>query len=261
LLLEADDDTLERMTMGLDYTFRFEAGGEPIAVNMQAFDGLLWPADYEEHSKGVEGDFGTKWPPHRKLPSLKSPAWTRPENTDDTPDLEAPAITRANLDQYLKDYVYWLTVKSVAPQLEAFRKGFLTCLHPKALKVLNPDTLQHLLEGRTFIDIAELKSVTGYEFPYHADHPTIRFFWDIVAAWDAERHRKLLAFLTGSDRVPASGLSSMDFTITHNQQGQDWLPVAHTCGGQLELPRYKNREIMKERLEMAIEHHEEFGLV
>ena len=40
---------------------------------------------------------------------------------------EAPLVTNANRVQYVKDYILWLTHKSISEQYEAFARGFYTC--------------------------------------------------------------------------------------------------------------------------------------
>jgi hypothetical protein len=255
-----------------EYVFQFAVGEERlwdqnkqeqvekkrvrIEVNMQAFRELLWPADYEGTVNPEEGETGLKWPDSTPLPPLESPAWKRPNaNTE-----EVPLVTMANRDQFVRDYIYWLVIRSVAPQLEAFRRGFLTCLELKSLQVVNPDLLKHIVEGSAEIDIQELKKITVYE-GYDADHTRIRDFWRIVGEFGMEDRRKLLAFVTASPRVPASGYESMQFTIVLDENRGNRLPSSSTCAGRLYLPVYASREVLKEKLTLAIQNCEEFYLV
>ena len=71
---------------------------------------------------------------------------------------------------------------------------------------------------------------------------------------------RFLIFLTGSDRVPASGLANLRFVI---QQVQDTtrLPAAHTCFNILDLPCYSSIGELQERLVYAVTNTEGFGLV
>ena len=43
--------------------------------------------------------------------------------------------------------------------------------------------------------------------------------------------------------------------------GESFLPVAHTCFNLLDLPKYKSKETMKQKLLQAIQQTEGFGLV
>lgn len=44
-------------------------------------------------------------------------------------------VTNANREDYVKDYIYWLTEKSIQKQYEAFAKGFYTCINKQSLSV------------------------------------------------------------------------------------------------------------------------------
>jgi len=76
-----------------------------------------------------------------------------------------------------------------------------------------------------------------------------------------DQRRKLLAFTTGSDRVPITGLEEIEFIIGLEGEDEDKLPVAHTCFNQLLLPAYKTKEKMEAKLTQAIENCEGFGIV
>ena len=78
---------------------------------------------------------------------------------------------------------------------------------------------------------------------------------------DQKRH--LLAFCTGSDRVPINGLGALKvpFVIARNGDDSDRLPTSHTCFNHLLLPEYSTRDKLKERLLTAISNSEGFGLM
>lgn len=70
-----------------------------------------------------------------------------------------------------------------------------------------------------------------------------------------------LVFLTGSDRIPILGMKSLALVIQPTGGGEDYFPVAHTCFNLLDLPKYTNKETLKEKLLHAIEHIQGFNLV
>lgn len=174
---------------------------------------------------------------------------------------EAPLVTNDNRDQYVADYIKWLTHRSVMPQILAFCKGFHTCLHPKSLRLFNPESLRNLIEGTQVIDIAAWKATTRYEDGYSPTHKTIVDFWSIVEAYKMEDRRKLLEFVTASDRVPITGLSSINFNIVRNGPDTEILPTSSTCFGKLMLPEYGDREKLKKKLHIAIQYSKGFGVV
>lgn len=67
-------------------------------------------------------------------------------------------------------------------------------------------------------------------------------------------------FLTGSDRIPIYGMSSLRIIIQSTPSGEQYLPVAHTCYNLLDLPKYSSKEILSARLVQAIDHYEGFSL-
>ena len=69
----------------------------------------------------------------------------------------------------------------------------------------------------------------------------IGWFWEVVHGFTEAQKKRLLMFVTGSDRVPIKGLASLQppFVISRNGPASDRLPTAHTCFNHLLLPAYK----------------------
>jgi ubiquitin-protein ligase E3 A len=84
----------------------------------------------------------------------------------------------------------------------------------------------------------------------------------VVHSLDEPQRRRLLFFITGSDRVPIKGLAHLTppFVITPNGGHSDRLPTAHTCFNHLLLPVYGDKATLRARLLLAIENAEGFGL-
>ena len=80
-------------------------------------------------------------------------------------------------------------------------------------------------------------------------------------SFSLELKRKLLIFVTASDRIPLNGLKSLTFVIQRNGPDSDRLPTALTCFGRLLLPEYATEEKLRSRLITAIENAAGFGLV
>ena len=55
----------------------------------------------------------------------------------------------------------------------------------------------------------------------------------------------------GCFRVPIGGFKAFPMKISHSAN-INALPIAHTCFGQLDLPNYPSKEILREKLTMAI---------
>ena len=173
----------------------------------------------------------------------------------------ANMVTNANRKDYVSDYIFWLTHKSIAPQYSAFARGFFTLISPKALTLFTPALLKTVVEGFPSINLQALQAITHYEGGYTSTSPTIIAFWEILNGWEKDRVRKLLEFVTSSDRVPAQGYESLTFVVQRNGGAEeDRLPTSMTCFGRLLLPEYKSKEVLEEKLGRAVEESKGFGV-
>ena len=170
-----------------------------------------------------------------------------------------PMVTNENRDEYIHDYIHQLTYKTVYNQFNAFRYGFFTCFQPKAISLFTPSALKALVEGLPDVSVASLERVTRYDGGYDFLHPTVRQFWTVVHSWPQERVRKLLEFVTASDRLPVGGMAKLIFTVQKNGTGDGRLPTSLTCFGRLLLPEYSSEEKLREALEKAVENSKGFG--
>lgn len=251
-LLEWDEkDGAVEDVFARTYEFSVSAFGQHITREMKPLsDGL--------HQDGHNGE-DEAWPQFAKTLSQSS---SQPAPHQGNPgEDEAPLVTGANRNAYVSDYIRYLTDVSVRPQFEAFARGFHTCLHPKSLSLLTPSLLQSVVEGVQEIDIAELKRYARY-VGWDASHRTVKDFWSVVKRYDENMKRKLLEFVTASDRVPVGGVKNLMFIIQRNGEEDDpagRLPTSYTCYGTLLLPEYKDKEMLRERLGMALENAQGFG--
>ncbi|OJJ50206.1 hypothetical protein ASPZODRAFT_139522 [Penicilliopsis zonata CBS 506.65] len=177
-----------------------------------------------------------------------------------TPTDEAALVTNENRNQFVKDYVFWLTDKSVRAQYEAFARGFYTCLDRAALSIFTAEALKTVVEGIQEINIQELKRHTRYEGGFGPSSRVIRDFWSIVKRFSPEQKAHLLEFVTASDRVPVNGISSIMFVIQKNGTGDVRLPTSLTCFGRLLLPEYSSKKVLEEKLTKALENAQGFGV-
>lgn len=179
-------------------------------------------------------------------------------------DSEAPLVTNNNREAFVKDYITYLTFTAVQAQLNSFLSGLHTLLSKQSLALFPPSTLKLLFEGQPTsrpIDIDDWRTATTYE-DYTAMDRIILWFWDILRQdFTQTQLRKLLEFVTASDRIPVTGWSGITFIIQRNAAGNEWLPGSSTCYGRLFLPEYSSREVLKEKLMTAVETSLGFGMV
>ncbi|KAH7020636.1 ubiquitin-protein ligase E3A [Macrophomina phaseolina] len=244
-LLNCDDDVGDILSRG--YEFSFEARGLIVNINMAAMNS---DADVPSPEALLDYRAGLDVSPSASNPT---PIINWP------PGPEAPLVTNTNREQFVRDYASWLTDKSIRPQFEAFARGFRTCLSPRALGLLRPSLLSHIVEGSTDIDTHALERTARYDGGFDAQHPFVRMFWEVVHGMTQEQKRKLLEFVTASDRVPVAGIESVVFWVQRNGPDGEGLPTSSTCFGRLLLPEYEGREKLERKLGIALENSKGFG--
>lgn len=187
----------------------------------------------------------------------------RPASMAETKPHSSPElimVTNSNRHEYIRRYIAHLTHHSIQPQFASFSRGFFTCISRKSITLFSPSQLKHIVEGLPNVSIPDLQRITKYEGGYHALHPTILLFWTVVRTWSQEKVRRLLEFVTASDRLPAQGVERVTFVVQRNGSGEGrWLPTSLTCFGRLLLPEYKEEGLLREGLETAVENSKGFG--
>ncbi|XP_071955318.1 probable E3 ubiquitin-protein ligase HECTD2 [Antedon mediterranea] len=169
-------------------------------------------------------------------------------------------VTSKNRQIYVDCYVQYFLTTSVSKQFEAFSHGFhLMCGGP-ALKLFQAEETELLVCGNPDLDFIALESCTTYEDGFTRHHRTIKAFWSVVHSLDETQKKKLLNFITGSDRVPVKGLSSLPIVIQRHGPDSDRLPTAMTCFNRLLLPSYASKDKLRNRLTIALENGKGFGL-
>jgi ubiquitin-protein ligase E3 A len=171
-------------------------------------------------------------------------------------------VTNDNRQNYVRLYIRHLIEESVKRQFHAFHDGFYLVCGGIALSMCRSEELELLICGvdSQEMNFVDLEMGAGYDDGYHAHHSLIQAFWTMVHDMTLEQKKKLLIFVTASDRVPLKGLGQLQFIIQRNGPDSDRLPTALTCFGRLLLPEYASAEKMKERVMTAIENAQGFGL-
>ncbi|KAL6069381.1 HECT domain-containing protein [Balamuthia mandrillaris] len=169
-------------------------------------------------------------------------------------------VTQENKQEYVDLYVKHLLVDSLRFQFDAFYEGFHSICNGQVIKLCRPEELEQLICGCSELDFNGLEKSTIYLHGFYPDHPLIIAFWEIVHNYSIERKKQLLAFVTGSDRVPIKGLGGMPFIIQRNGPDSDRLPTSFTCFSRLLLPEYSSKEKLAKYLTAAVENSRGFGL-
>uniref|UniRef100_A0A8C3F9L9 E3 ubiquitin-protein ligase HACE1 n=1 Tax=Chrysemys picta bellii TaxID=8478 RepID=A0A8C3F9L9_CHRPI len=133
-------------------------------------------------------------------------------------------------------------------------------LKPGGASILvTQDNKELLLSGMPEIDVSDWIKNTEYTSGYEREDPVIQWFWDVVEELTQEERVLLLQFVTGSSRVPHGGFAHImggsglqNFTIAAVPYTRNLLPTSSTCINMLKLPEYPNKEILKNRLLVAL---------
>lgn len=170
------------------------------------------------------------------------------------------AVDKGNRLVYIGRVARYRLVMQCKSQTDSFIRGLTAMIQPSWLSMFNQSELQALIGGDAVpIDLADLRQNTQYGGIYQIgtdglEHPTIRLFWDVVAALDEEDKRAILKFVTSTPRAPLLGFKSLNpkFSIRDSGSDENRLPSAATCVNLLKLPAYKNPKKMREKLLTAI---------
>ena len=203
------------------------------------------------------------------------------QNVPLVPNGENIAVTNANRHEFVDAYVRYMLDTAVARQFEPFKRGFFTVCAGNALSLFRAEEIELLIRGSDeALDVDSLRAVAQYENwryfqPPHQiipnpseEAPVIGWFWELFGEASPEKQRKLLTFITGSDRIPAVGATSLILRIQAGGDGwggggkdeRERFPVARTCFNMLVLWRYDYREQLEEKLWRAVDESEGFGL-
>lgn len=145
-------------------------------------------------------------------------------------------------------------------QTSAFLRGLGTIISPSWLSMFNQTELQTLVGGDSSeIDVSDLRLNTHYGGLYtigddNEEHPSIKFFWQVMQDFSDADRRKVLKFVTSTPRAPLLGFDQLNprFSIRDSGTDQTRLPSTSTCVNLLKLPVYGSAETLRDRLLYSI---------
>ncbi|KAG9232293.1 ubiquitin-protein ligase-like protein E3 [Amylocarpus encephaloides] len=181
------------------------------------------------------------------------------------PDGEKRAVTNSNRREFVDLYVRYLLDAAVIRQFEPFKRGFFTVCGGNALSLFRPEEIELLIRGSDEpLDIASLRAVSVYEHwgvPNAAEtESVVQWFWQTFQNAAPKDQRKLLSFITGSDRIPAMGATNLTIKLSCLGGDSQRFPVARTCFNMISLWRYSSKLKLEKMLWRAVYESEGFGL-
>ena len=174
-------------------------------------------------------------------------------------------VTNSNRYEFVDLYVKYILDTSVARQYEPFKRGFFSVCEGNALSLFRPEEIELLVRGSAEpLDVTTLRTVAIYDGwgkgLETVDEPVIVWFWNSFSNASAKNQRKLLSFITASDRIPAMGAVCLTIKITCLGDDIGRFPIARTCFNMLGLYRYGTKEILEDKLWRAVDESEGFGM-
>ena len=174
-------------------------------------------------------------------------------------------VNNSNRREYVDLYIRYLLETSVSRQYEPFKRGFFTVCGGNALSLFRPEEIELLIRGSDDpLDIATLKAVAVYDgWGKSTEAPNelpVVWFWNAFARAHPKDQRKLLSFITASDRIPAMGTTSLVIKVACLGDDYDRFPIARTCFNMIGLYRYQSMAALEDKLWRAVVEAEGFGM-
>ncbi|XP_030753998.1 E3 ubiquitin-protein ligase HECW2 isoform X5 [Sitophilus oryzae] len=175
-------------------------------------------------------------------------------------------VTEKNKKEYLERIVRWRLERGVAEQTESLVRGFYEVVDPRLVSVFDARELELVIAGTAEIDLVDWRNNTEYRGGYHDQHPVVVWFWQAIERFTNEQRLRLLQFVTGTSSIPFEGFAALRGSIGSRKFCiEKWgkpnsLPRAHTCFNRLDLPSYPTFEVLYEKLLLAVEETNTFGI-
>jgi len=173
-------------------------------------------------------------------------------------------LTGENRAEYLEAYFKYVMLGRIKLQLTELLLGFYDVVPETLLTVFDFQELELALCGMPQIDMDDWRLHTEYVGLYSSEkakNNVCRWFWDVVTNdFDMEMKARLLQFVTGSSGVPTRGFEVLQagdgnikkFTISGIPLKGAMYPRAHTCFNRIDLPQYKSKKDLAEKLRVAV---------
>ena len=144
-------------------------------------------------------------------------------------------------------------------QCQAVRKGISFVVPLALLNFLTHQEIADLVCGRPNVDLEMLKRHARYGKGLNENSDRVKFLWEVLQELSEADKLKFIKFCWGQERLPANDeeyerrqVRFMVKPSVRKGNEEQALPKADTCFFNLELPNYRTKETLKQKLLLAI---------
>ena len=160
------------------------------------------------------------------------------------------------------------TIKNANNCALSFIEGFSQVVAFDYLKIFSAAEISRIISGDdSALTLDDLNNYVEIGSGYTKQSPQIEMLFQILTEMQPSEQKDFIRFVTGSEILPVGGLKALEPRMQiEKRDGADDptgglpLPTASTCICRLKLPAYSTKQLMKEKLMMAVEHCREFLL-
>lgn len=136
--------------------------------------------------------------------------------------------------------------------MEWFKEGIFEIIPEHIMGLMSWDQIEQRASGGE-ITTEALKSVTNYESCSESTE-VIMWFWKMFEEMSQKHKKDYLKFVWGRSKLPVDTASCQRHVINlYRGLGEKSFPKSHTCFFTIDMPEYKDYDVMVERITYAIE--------
>ena len=177
---------------------------------------------------------------------------------------ELGVVTDLNKSKFIRMTIDYILIKKRKLQLDQLKKGFfdgLKALSDEAapfMSLLSHTDWRVMLCGDSVVNSGHILSVLTFNgFPLKSNIP--KWLKEILLSLSEDQLRKFLVFVTGSPSL-SSTFNNMTINVRYQNRSAN-LPTAHTCFFHLDIPDYKDKDTLYNKLIYAIHNSNTFEIV
>jgi len=171
------------------------------------------------------------------------------------------SVTSENVSEYIAEVLDAILGKGAMLQAKAFKEGFSKVFPITDLRAFSADELV-MLFGNSDEDwsVETLSEALKADHGFNVESRAIRDLVETMSEYNPLMRRAYLQFITGSPKLPIGGFRGLNPPLTVVRKpheapltADDYLPSVMTCVNYLKLPEYSSKQVMKEKLRVAIQ--------